>query len=216
MNLDAVVRTCCVLVWCAVATGCERTKAVPQASQPEVGFTTTTPLLRLGVAVSGTEFVLNESTLSEIQSSLLGGSVVEDRSTTEPQSALCYLFTSADTRQLVRFLSDAEFGGRDKVLTGIEASLVQHDHQPPSSCLVIASIAPPVRLSGGIWLGSSSAEIAEILGISDPPDGHQTVREQSRISLPTQQGPLDAMRTIEFDLAGGRISKLWLREIASN
>jgi hypothetical protein len=216
MSVDVVVRTCFIWVLCAVVAGCERTKAVPHASQPEVGITSTKPLLKLGVAVGGAEFVLNESTLSEVQMTLLGGSVAEDRTTTESQSALCYWFASNHTQQLVQFLSDAEFGGRDKVLTGIEARLVLPGQQPPTGCLVITSIAPPARLFGGIWLGSSSAEIAAIFGISDPPDGHQAFRDQSKKSLPTQRESLDVTRKIDFDLINAQIVSLSLREIVSN
>jgi hypothetical protein len=216
MNLDVVVRIGRVGVLCVLVAGCEQTSAVAQVSQSPPSITLAKPLPKLGVVVSDREFVLNESTLSEIQMILLGGSVVEDRTTAEPQSTLCYLFASGDTRQRVRFLSDAEFGGRDRALTGIEASLEPPGQQPPTNCLVITSVNPPAGLPGGIWLTSSSAEIAGILGVSNPSDGHQSFREQSKFPSSTQREELDATRMIDFYLAHGEIVRLSMREIVSN
>ena len=71
---------------------------------------------QLGVLVDRKKILLGKSTLLDVVTSLTGGSTVRDGSEASDRYSVCYVLTEKASRQVVRFVSDAELGATNTSL----------------------------------------------------------------------------------------------------
>jgi hypothetical protein len=154
------------------------------------------------------QVVLERSTLAEIRNAIGIGQVGAQGDASESVRWLCYTLSRAEPKQRL-WLHSGELGGGN-IIDGFSAVELSRKGKAQQGCPELPKAFLPVRLTNGLWLGSTDKAIQRTLGSSRRQGALRSYEYLGK------DGDFDVSGTLVVRIEGGKARSLCVNHTTTN